>query len=86
MISKLFPLAELKEEHYNQLQYQLPLKHTKLPIVFREMEKAKAKAGESMLEDYTITQTTLDEVIRILKQDRTFFRSSDQIIICSREL
>ena len=66
---RTFPLAELKEEHYNQLQYQLPPKHTKLPLVFREMERAKsggAKEGEreeeSFLEDYSITQTTLDEV------------------------
>lgn len=71
MILKLFPLAELKEEHYNQLQYQLPLKHTRLPIVFREMERAKAKASESMLEDYTITQTTLDEV-RLLLSGSSF--------------
>ena len=65
IISQLrtFPLAELKEEHYNQLQYQLPPKHTKLPLVFREMERAKsAKDGDSFLEDYSITQTTLDEV------------------------
>eukprot|EP00094_Tigriopus_californicus_P002639 TCALIF_02551-PA protein Name:"Similar to Abca7 ATP-binding cassette sub-family A member 7 (Rattus norvegicus)" AED:0.06 eAED:0.06 QI:3223/1/1/1/0.88/0.92/28/283/1389 len=62
LVSKTFPLAELKEEHYNQLQYQLPLKHTKLPLVFREMEKAKASSKESLLEDYSITQTTLDEV------------------------
>lgn len=62
LVSKTFPLAELKEEHYNQLQYQLPLKHTKLPLVFREMEKAKASSKESFLEDYSITQTTLDEV------------------------
>ena len=61
---RTFPLAELKEEHYNQLQYQLPPKHTKLPLVFREMERAKsAKEGnDSFLEDYSITQTTLDEV------------------------
>ena len=62
-MTRTFPLADLKEEHHNQLQYQLPLGHTKLPVVFREMEKAKAKKGtEAFLEDYTITQTTLDEV------------------------
>ena len=64
LVLKTFPLAELKEEHYNQLQYQLPPKHTKLPLVFREMELAKAgtKEEKSFLEDYSITQTTLDEV------------------------
>ena len=69
---RTFPLAELKEEHYNQLQYQLPVQHTRLPVVFREMERAKASnqavvasnagADAAYLEDYTITQTTLDEV------------------------
>lgn len=62
LVMLTFPLAELKEEHFNMLQYQLPLGHTKLPVVFREMEKAKTKSTESFLEDYTITQTTLDEV------------------------
>ena len=60
-IQNIFPLAELKEEHYNQLQYQLPLKHTQLPVVFREMEKARNLPSLQM-EDYSITQTTLDEV------------------------
>lgn len=57
-----FPSAELKEEHFNMLQYQMPLAQTKLPVVFREMERAKAKSSETCLEDYSITQTTLDEV------------------------
>ena len=34
-MSVLLPLAELKEEHYNQLQFQLPVIGTKLPAVFR---------------------------------------------------
>lgn len=58
----------LNQEHFFQLQYQLPLSHTKLPVVFREMERAKARSAESGLEDYSITQTTLDEV-----QKKNFF-------------
>ena len=70
---RTFPLAELKEEHYNQLQYQLPPKHTKLPLVFREMErakssKAKTEGEDSFLEDYSITQTALDEVSKAYTQ------------------
>jgi ATP-binding cassette subfamily A (ABC1) protein 1 len=82
LASKTFPLAELKEEHYNQLQFQLPPKHTKLPLVFREMEKAKASTGtadheKSFLEDYSITQTTLDEVsCNFLWQHFIFFKQS----------
>ncbi len=85
LVAKTFPLAELKEEHYNQvgtinhqiildyyyfiiesnstvkktisialdlklrflspkqLQYQLPMSQVKLPVIFREMEKAKSR-------------------------------------------
>jgi len=64
LVSRAFPLAEHKEEHYNQVQYQLPLGHVRLPLIFRELEKAKGKPQESGLEDYSITQTTLDEVNR----------------------
>jgi len=56
-----FPQAELKEEHMNQLMYQLPLKDTWLPQVFHVMEKAKADSNGD-LEDYSVSQLTLDDV------------------------
>ncbi|XP_023327394.1 ATP-binding cassette sub-family A member 2 [Eurytemora carolleeae] len=65
-MSVLLPLAELKEEHYNQLQFQLPVIGTKLPAVFRHMEDLRA---QGFLEDYSLTQTTLDEVfVRFAKE------------------
>lgn len=47
---------------YLSVPLQLSLRETKLPLVFRELERAKQRLSESMLEDYTVTQTTLDEV------------------------
>ena len=51
--------------------------HTKLPVVFREMEKAKAKSAESFLEDYNITQTTLDEVFIRFASKQTETKDAD---------
>nr|XP_040569768.1 phospholipid-transporting ATPase ABCA1-like [Lepeophtheirus salmonis] len=56
-----FPFSEIKEEHYNQLTYQIPLKTIKLSTIFHEMERAKSMK-HLLLEDYSLTQTTLDEV------------------------
>ena len=36
-IKELLGAAELKEEHHTQLQYQLPVQDTKLPVVFRSV-------------------------------------------------
>ena len=48
----------------NQLMYQLPLKTTSLPQVFHVMEQAKADSSGngSDLEDYSVSQLTLDDV------------------------
>ncbi len=59
-VTAAFPAAELREEHCSQLVFQLAPQAARLPDVFKEMEKAKAEKG--LLEDYSITQTTLDEV------------------------
>ncbi|CAB4066911.1 ABCA1 [Lepeophtheirus salmonis] len=57
-----FPFSEIKEEHYNQLTYQIPLKTIKLSTIFHEMERAKSMKHLLLEEDYSLTQTTLDEV------------------------
>merc|ERR1719499_2741837 len=67
-IGKLLPQAELKEEHHTQLQYQLPVQDTKLPVVFRHMEDLRASG---ILEDYSLTQTTLDEVFVRFASEQT---------------
>ena len=53
--------AELKDSQLNQIQFHLPLKTTKLPHIFNLMEVARTKP-ELQLEDYSISQMTLDEV------------------------
>jgi hypothetical protein len=53
--------AILKDSQLNQLQFHLPLKTTKLPSIFSLMESARAKEN-LQLEDYSISQMTLDEV------------------------
>ena len=53
--------AELKDSQLNQIQFHLPLKTTKLPHIFNLMESARTKP-ELQLEDYSISQMTLDEV------------------------
>jgi len=53
--------AVLKDSQLNQLQFHLPLKTTKLPTIFSLMESARDNP-ELQLEDYSISQMTLDEV------------------------
>ena len=53
--------AVLKDTQLNQLQFHLPLQTTKLPSIFNLMEAARAKE-DLQLEDYSISQMTLDEV------------------------
>ena len=52
-----------KDPQLNQLQFHLPLKTTKLPNIFNLMETARENP-DLQLEDYSISQMTLDEVIR----------------------
>lgn len=53
--------AILKDSQLNQLQFHLPLKTTKLPDIFNLMESARGQQN-LQLEDYSISQMTLDEV------------------------
>ena len=56
-MGELMPDAEMLESHHTQLKYQLPIQSTRLPLVFRHMEDLR-----TIIEDYSLTQTTLDEV------------------------
>ena len=56
-MGELLPDAEMRESHHTQLKYQLPIQSTRLPLVFRHMEDLR-----TIIEDYSLTQTTLDEV------------------------
>lgn len=51
--------STLKEKHRNMLQYQLPSSLTSLAHIFSILAKNKETLR---IEDYSVTQTTLDQV------------------------
>lgn len=61
-VSEHFPQAALKEKHFNILHYQLGVKENFLSKIFLSMENAKSLLN---IEDYSVTQTTLDQVFTI---------------------
>ncbi|XP_041357912.1 phospholipid-transporting ATPase ABCA1-like isoform X2 [Gigantopelta aegis] len=58
-IVEMFPDAVLKEEHNNMMQFQLGMAHLSLAKLFAQMEAAKKRLH---VEDYSVCQTTLDQV------------------------
>ena len=54
-----FPEAVLKERHHTKVQYQLKSEHISLAQVFSKMEQVVGVLG---IEDYSVSQTTLDNV------------------------
>ncbi|XP_017361003.1 ATP-binding cassette sub-family A member 2 isoform X1 [Cebus imitator] len=54
-----FPEAMLKERHHTKVQYQLKSEHISLAQVFSKMEQVSGLLG---IEDYSVSQTTLDNV------------------------
>jgi len=61
LVDDHFPDNQLKEEHSNQLLFQLPLAAGILPKVFKVLQEAKINPNNS-LEDFSISQLTLDDV------------------------
>ena len=53
--------STLKEKHRNMLQYQLPSSLTSLTHIFSILAHHKEAL---CIEDYSVTQTTLDQVLR----------------------
>ncbi|XP_064626259.1 phospholipid-transporting ATPase ABCA1-like isoform X3 [Lineus longissimus] len=58
-IKGTFPTAVQKEKHHNMVQYQLPSGDISLGKVFEKIENMR---GELKIEDYSVSQTTLDQV------------------------
>lgn len=54
-----FPGIELKEQHHNVLQYQLPTHACSLAHVFDVLSNNSEELGVT---DYSVSQTTLDQV------------------------
>ncbi len=60
-IERELPGSTLKEKHRNMLQYQLPSSLTSLARIFSLLSKNKEALS---IEDYSVSQTTLDQVSR----------------------
>ncbi len=58
-IQSSFPGIQLKERHQNVLQYQLPSQACSLACVFEVLSNNYKELG---IADYTVSQTTLDQV------------------------
>lgn len=59
LIERELPGSTLKEKHRNMLQYQLPSSLSSLARIFNILSKNKAHLH---IEDYSVSQTTLDQV------------------------
>uniref|UniRef100_A0A4W5MT56 P-type phospholipid transporter n=1 Tax=Hucho hucho TaxID=62062 RepID=A0A4W5MT56_9TELE len=61
-VHKTFPGSVLKEKHHNTLQYQFPLSKGALVSIFSQFTTHQQRLG---VEDYSVSQTTLDQVTRL---------------------
>nr|XP_019968362.1 PREDICTED: ATP-binding cassette sub-family A member 1-like [Paralichthys olivaceus] len=69
--------STLKEKHRNMLQYQLPSSLTSLAHIFSILAKNKETLR---IEDYSVTQTTLDQVfVNFAKDQSDDYHSKDSV-------
>lgn len=58
-VQQTFPGSVLKEKHHNTLQYQLPCTPGALANIFNQFTSHQQRLS---IEDYSVSQTTLDQV------------------------
>ena len=58
--------GEVQERHHNQMVYHIPPNTATLGTVFRVMEAARRPFS---IKDYTLSQTTLDEVNQYIARE-----------------
>uniref|UniRef100_A0A8C2TQN9 P-type phospholipid transporter n=1 Tax=Coturnix japonica TaxID=93934 RepID=A0A8C2TQN9_COTJA len=63
-----FPGSVLKEKHRNMLQYQLPSSQSSLARIFSVLSQNKKRLH---IEDYSVSQTTLDQVFVNFAKDQS---------------
>lgn len=68
-VEETFPGSVLKEKHHNTLQYQLPNNEGALAKIFNELTHHQQRLD---LEDYSVSQTTLDQVRQINMKQSIF--------------
>uniref|UniRef100_A0A4W3HE36 ATP-binding cassette sub-family A member 1-like n=1 Tax=Callorhinchus milii TaxID=7868 RepID=A0A4W3HE36_CALMI len=66
-VQSSFPNSVLKEKHHNILQYQLPSSENSLAKIFSTFTNNKERLN---IEDYTVSQTTLDQVFVNFAKDQ----------------
>ncbi|KAK3577511.1 hypothetical protein CHS0354_026468 [Potamilus streckersoni] len=75
-IQQNFPEAVLKEYYYNVLQYELKSRTVSLSYLFSKLEEAQKNLG---IEDYSVSQNTLDNVfINFVKQQTEIVQESQE--------
>uniref|UniRef100_A0A8B9KKR1 P-type phospholipid transporter n=1 Tax=Astyanax mexicanus TaxID=7994 RepID=A0A8B9KKR1_ASTMX len=72
-VNRSFPGSVLKEKHHNTLQYQIPYTEGALSHMFNQFSKNQHALG---VEDYSVSQTTLDQV------QQTHHKSSLRFLFC----
>ncbi|KAM4621970.1 phospholipid-transporting ATPase ABCA1b isoform 2-T2 [Polymixia lowei] len=77
-IESELPGSTLKEKHRNMLQYQLPSSLTSLAHIFSILAKNK---HQLQIEDYSVSQTTLDQVfVNFAKDQSDDYHSKDNSV------
>uniref|UniRef100_UPI003AB063B1 phospholipid-transporting ATPase ABCA1-like n=1 Tax=Centroberyx gerrardi TaxID=166262 RepID=UPI003AB063B1 len=77
-IESELPGSTLKEKHRTMLQYQLPSSLTSLAHIFSILAKNKEML---QIEDYSVTQTTLDQVfVNFAKDQSDDYHSKDNSV------
>ncbi|KAK2863192.1 hypothetical protein Q5P01_002725 [Channa striata] len=66
-IQQTFPGSVLKEKHHNTLQYQLPYAQGALAAIFKQFTEHQQRLH---VEDYSVSQTTLDQVFVNFAKDQ----------------
>ncbi|XP_071800403.1 phospholipid-transporting ATPase ABCA1-like isoform X2 [Asterias amurensis] len=68
-VAEMFPHTVLRERHFNMLEYQMPTASASLAKVFGAFDANKQRFK---IEDYSVSQTTLDQVfINFAKEQKT---------------
>ncbi|TNN85161.1 ATP-binding cassette sub-family A member 1 [Liparis tanakae] len=67
-VQQSFPGSVLKETHHNTLQYHLPYAQGALANIFSQFTRHQQRLG---VEDYSVSQTTLDQAVRLTNEDYT---------------
>ncbi|KAM9335582.1 phospholipid-transporting ATPase ABCA1 [Symphorus nematophorus] len=66
-VQQTFPGSILKEKHHNTLQYQFPYTQGALANIFSQLTSHQQRLG---VEDYSVSQTTLDQVFVNFAKDQ----------------